>query len=365
MKKKNGITLIALVITIIVLLILAGVSITMISGENGILKKASNSKVETRGASVQEIRDLWKSEKEADEVIGTSDSRTLDQVLEELESQKLITSEERVMIEKHGHVVIGTRDISFLDGIENSKYTIVSSNDEIEFKNTIKEGNIASEKPNYTSYKVEGVSTSKDGEFVTSGSVTGKSGNLEIIGEISNTTFKYILSDFMQGDEIFYIKIDIDGEKYYQELSVIQGDKVTYEEDFLKISYSGSTEIEENENFSSGSALKMLSSESSTGTAEFSFTGSAMEFLTIAKKEEQATAIFKVTDTNGNVKANVPSIYDAEEEIEYNVKFPHIELEKNDIYLVTLSLIPSRDYESEGNPIITTYLYFDAVVIYK
>ena len=40
MKKQRGITLIALVITIIVLLILAGVSIASLTGENGILKKA-------------------------------------------------------------------------------------------------------------------------------------------------------------------------------------------------------------------------------------------------------------------------------------------------------------------------------------
>ena len=40
MKNKNGITLIALVITIIVLLILAGVSISLVMGDNGILKKA-------------------------------------------------------------------------------------------------------------------------------------------------------------------------------------------------------------------------------------------------------------------------------------------------------------------------------------
>lgn len=37
MRKQKGITLIALVITIIVLLILAGVSIAMLSGENGLL----------------------------------------------------------------------------------------------------------------------------------------------------------------------------------------------------------------------------------------------------------------------------------------------------------------------------------------
>ena len=41
---KSGITLIALVITIIVLLILAGVTIDMLSGENGILKQVSNAK---------------------------------------------------------------------------------------------------------------------------------------------------------------------------------------------------------------------------------------------------------------------------------------------------------------------------------
>ena len=44
LRKSRGITLIALVITIIVLLILAGVAISMLSGENGILKKATEAK---------------------------------------------------------------------------------------------------------------------------------------------------------------------------------------------------------------------------------------------------------------------------------------------------------------------------------
>ena len=39
-KGTKGITLIALVITIIVLLILAGISITMLAGDNSILKQA-------------------------------------------------------------------------------------------------------------------------------------------------------------------------------------------------------------------------------------------------------------------------------------------------------------------------------------
>ena len=46
-RKERGITLIALVITIIVLLILAGVAISMLSGENGILKQAASAKTRT------------------------------------------------------------------------------------------------------------------------------------------------------------------------------------------------------------------------------------------------------------------------------------------------------------------------------
>ena len=55
-KKKNarGITLIALVITIIVLLILAGVTINALSGENGILKRATQAKSKTGRSNVLE-----------------------------------------------------------------------------------------------------------------------------------------------------------------------------------------------------------------------------------------------------------------------------------------------------------------------
>ena len=53
-QNENGITLIALVITIIVLLILAGVSIAMLTGENGILTQAQRAKQETENAQAEE-----------------------------------------------------------------------------------------------------------------------------------------------------------------------------------------------------------------------------------------------------------------------------------------------------------------------
>ena len=52
--NQNGITLIALVITIIVLLILAGVSIAMLTGQNGILTQAQNAKNRTEEAQEEE-----------------------------------------------------------------------------------------------------------------------------------------------------------------------------------------------------------------------------------------------------------------------------------------------------------------------
>lgn len=54
MKKQNGITLIALVITIIVLLILAGVSISAVIGENGIATKAKETAERTEEAKKEE-----------------------------------------------------------------------------------------------------------------------------------------------------------------------------------------------------------------------------------------------------------------------------------------------------------------------
>lgn len=53
-KNEKGITLIALVITIIVLLILAGVAISMLAGENGILKQTTEAEEGTKEASIIE-----------------------------------------------------------------------------------------------------------------------------------------------------------------------------------------------------------------------------------------------------------------------------------------------------------------------
>ena len=79
-KSNNGITLIALVITIIVLLILAAVSIAMLTGENGILSKASTAKEKHLIAQYEEELNLCIMEMQTDE-LGTL---TMEKLIEKL-----------------------------------------------------------------------------------------------------------------------------------------------------------------------------------------------------------------------------------------------------------------------------------------
>ena len=62
-KENVGITLIALVITIIVLLILAGITISALSGDNGILTNASRAKYATELSQYKEELERYKGEK--------------------------------------------------------------------------------------------------------------------------------------------------------------------------------------------------------------------------------------------------------------------------------------------------------------
>ena len=57
-KKEKGITLVALVITIIVLIILAGISITMVLGEDGLINKSKRGADNYATGAAQEQQQL-------------------------------------------------------------------------------------------------------------------------------------------------------------------------------------------------------------------------------------------------------------------------------------------------------------------
>ena len=69
-RKNQGITLIALVITVIVLLILAGVTISTLTGENGILTRAQEAKNKTEEAQKEEQNTLNSYEDKINEYAG-------------------------------------------------------------------------------------------------------------------------------------------------------------------------------------------------------------------------------------------------------------------------------------------------------
>ena len=63
LKNKNGVTLIALAVTIIIMLILAGVTISMLTGNSGITTNASKAKTKSYLADIKEEYELYLSEK--------------------------------------------------------------------------------------------------------------------------------------------------------------------------------------------------------------------------------------------------------------------------------------------------------------
>lgn len=69
-RREKGITLVALVITIIVLLILAGVTLATLTGENGILTRAQEAKNETEKAQKEEENILNDYEDKINEYAG-------------------------------------------------------------------------------------------------------------------------------------------------------------------------------------------------------------------------------------------------------------------------------------------------------
>ncbi len=69
-KHKSGITLIALVVTIVVLLILAGVSINLVLGNNGIIAKAKDAETKSAEASENDLKGMNALTEEMNNALG-------------------------------------------------------------------------------------------------------------------------------------------------------------------------------------------------------------------------------------------------------------------------------------------------------
>ena len=118
LKKEKGITLIALVVTIVVLLILAGVSTNVLFSDSGLIEKAQDSGLKIRAAQVEEVVANWKQSNFINSSINKQ-KETADKMLEDLISKKLVTEDEidkeqeKIIIKKKDGTII--KEISYSD----------------------------------------------------------------------------------------------------------------------------------------------------------------------------------------------------------------------------------------------------------
>ena len=121
LKKQKGITLIALVVTIVVLLILAGVTISLLLDENGIIAKSKDARTETRVSQIEDEVGMWKQHnfisKESNQAQESADT-----MLESLISRKLLTEDE---IDRNQELItIKKKDGTIVKEISYSNVTI-------------------------------------------------------------------------------------------------------------------------------------------------------------------------------------------------------------------------------------------------
>ena len=118
LKKEKGITLIALVVTIVVLLILAGVSTNILFSDSGLIEKAQDSGLKIRAAQVEEVVANWKQSNFINTSINES-KEDADKMLEDLISKKLVTEDEidreqeKIIIKKKDGTIV--KEISYSD----------------------------------------------------------------------------------------------------------------------------------------------------------------------------------------------------------------------------------------------------------
>ena len=114
-RTNKGITLIALVVTIVILLILAGVSISLVLDNNGIIGKSKESRLETRASQVEDEIGLWKQNNFIKSETGES-IENANAVLQSLLLRKLLNEDE---IDRENEIItIKRNDGSVLKQIE-------------------------------------------------------------------------------------------------------------------------------------------------------------------------------------------------------------------------------------------------------
>ena len=202
-QENKGITLIVLVITIITLLILAGVSIVMLIGENGILTQAQNAKVLTEISALKEEIDLYKVGEELKDIKGIDKYPIVKEETMESLDKNLLSIELKQKMSKWANKA-KEGEIATIETIDYSKFYKI---DKEKIQSAKKfEGDLYLVEVNgeYKVISIEGVIYQKDEiniiiplndisepEYITVGNNTFKwygNGDLSVIGELNSNS---------------------------------------------------------------------------------------------------------------------------------------------------------------------------------
>ena len=139
LKEEKGITLLALVVTIIVLLILAGVSLNLVAGSNGILRRATTAVKTTNEKAVEEKLQMAMMELQMDYYADGMQEATFGDYLKTHDVYNLpsgemfsfeVNDDNTVSIEYYSKSNNDTPDMEFSFDLETNEITVEASNGE-------------------------------------------------------------------------------------------------------------------------------------------------------------------------------------------------------------------------------------------
>ena len=204
-KKQAGITLIALVISMIVMMILAGVSLNATVGENGIVTQAQNATMESRKASTLEQLNIDLANYNINALSGDDTDRLEQIVNEEIEKGVVEKYYETTATNNVGNVI----SYHYFQDYANNKsymYPIDKWNNVYSISYNLGEGKYTAEFVNtYDNFTGATGNESMSGTTIISSNsiaeTTAESGGSKTLEDGSSTTFL----DEVSGEYNFYI----------------------------------------------------------------------------------------------------------------------------------------------------------------
>ena len=122
--KSKGITLLALVVTIIVILILSGVAISLSIGENGIFTRAQSAVEQYKASQILEQMEIVKSQI----AIEDKGKQYIDKFWDEIIKEGIITSKDDVINNEDGSYTIITNDGYIFDITQKEEDQLLNVN---------------------------------------------------------------------------------------------------------------------------------------------------------------------------------------------------------------------------------------------